>query len=205
MTPATQRAQPHPLIHAGRWLVSDLLSTLVFVGLFAATHSLYAATGLAIAFGLIQIAWLKLRGSSVDAMQWMSLGLVVVFGSASLVTHDPRFVMFKPTLIYAAVGAVMLRRGWMTRYVPPIVLTWSADVTIAFGYLWAALMFATAGVNFWLAVRGDQVLWAWFLGVVPLGSKVAMIALQYLTTRAITRGRIRASRRGAPEAALATD
>ena len=36
----------------------------------------------------------------------MSLGLVVVFGGASLVTHDPRFIMLKPTLIYAVIGGV---------------------------------------------------------------------------------------------------
>jgi hypothetical protein len=27
----------------------------------------------------------------------------------------PRFVMVKPTLIYAAIGTAMLQRGWMNR------------------------------------------------------------------------------------------
>ena len=76
--------------------------------------------------GFAQIAYLKLRRSPIDAMQWMSLGLVVVFGGASLLTHDPRFIMFKPTLIYVAIGAVMLKRGWMTRYMPPVALPWGA-------------------------------------------------------------------------------
>ena len=188
----------HPLVHAGRWLLADLASTLVFVALFALTHSLYVATGLAIALGVGQIAWLKARGQTIDAMQWMSLGLVVVFGGASLATHDPRFVMFKPTLIYCAIGAVMLKRGWMNRYLPEPALIWSADLAVIFGYVWAGLMFATAAANLYVALNLDPKTWAWFVGVVPLASKLALFAIQYLTMRLIVRGRMRA---GAPVAA----
>jgi intracellular septation protein len=186
----------HPLVHAGRWIIMDLLSTLIFVGLFALTHSVFAATGLAIAGGALHIAWLKARRAPVDAMQWMSLGLVVVFGGASLATRDPRFIMLKPTLIYAAVGAVMLRRGWMNRYVPPVVLDWGADVTAAFGYVWAALMFATGAANLYLVAHGDPKAWAWFLGVFPLASKLVLVAVQYPTTRFVVVGRKRAAKEG---------
>jgi len=192
--PAPTGAHLHPLVHAGRWLVLDLSSTLIFVGLYALTHSVFAATGLAIAGGIAHIAWLKLRRAPVDAMQWMSLGLVIVFGGASLLTHDPRFVMLKPTLIYAALGTVMLKRGWMSRYIPPIALDWSADVTAVFGYVWAGLMFATGAANLYLAVQGDPRTWAWFLGVFPLASKLALFAVQYLTTRFVVVGRKRAAR-----------
>ena len=194
--PVSDAPRLHPLVHAGRWIAIDLLSTLIFVALFALTHSVFAATGLAVAGGVAHIAWLKLRRAPVDAMQWMSLGLVVVFGGASLATHDPRFIMFKPTLIYAAIGAVMLRRGWMNRYIPPVALAWSADVTVVFGYIWAALMFASGAANLYLAIHGDPKTWAWFLGVFPLTSKLALFTVQYLTTRFIVLGRRRAARGG---------
>jgi intracellular septation protein A len=162
----------------------------LFVGLYAVTHSVYAATGLAIVAGIAQIAYLKLRRQSVDAMQWMSLGLVVVFGGASLITHDPRFVMLKPTLIYAAMGAVMLRRGWMARYMPPIALPWSRDVAVVFGYVWAGLMLATGALNLGLVLTVDAKTWAWFLGTFPLASKLVLFAVQYATTRLIVRRRM---------------
>jgi intracellular septation protein A len=181
---------PHPLVHAGRWLAADLFSTLLFVGLYAVTHSVFAATGLAIVAGIAQIAYLKLRRRSVDAMQWMSLGLVVVFGGASLITHDPRFVMLKPTLIYAAMGAVMLRRGWMARYMPPVALPWSRDVAVVFGYVWAGLMLATGALNLGLVLTVDAKTWAWFLGTFPLASKLVLFAVQYATTRLIVRRRM---------------
>ena len=181
----------HPLLRAGKWLASDLLSTFAFVGLYALFHSALVATVLSIAAGVAQIVYEKARARPVDAMQLMSLGLVVVFGAAALLTHDGRFIMFKPTLIYLAVGAVMLKPGWMTRYMPPIVLERSADLVVRFGFVWAGLMFLTAAVNAALALAGDQRDWALFIAVVPLGSKVVMVLIQYAVTRAVTVARIR--------------
>ena len=48
------------------------------------------------------------------------LGHQVLGPIRALLTDDPRFVMLKPTLIYCIVGTVMLKPGWMTRYLPPI-------------------------------------------------------------------------------------
>ena len=191
-TATTQGPSTHPLIHAGKWLVSDLLSTLAFVGVYAATNNIYLATGLGIGLGFAQIAWMKARHTPVDVLQWLSLGLVCVFGGATLLTQNPVFIKLKPTLIYTAVGAVMLRPGWMNRYMPPVALARGGDVIFVFGYVWAGLMFATAAANLGLALLASRQTWAWFLGVFPLASKVAMIGIQYTVTRFIVRRRIRA-------------
>ena len=50
------------------------------------------------AFGVAQIGWEFAREKPIDAMQWMSLFLVVGSGAATLFTDDPRFVMVKPSL-----------------------------------------------------------------------------------------------------------
>lgn len=181
----------HPLLHAGRILLADLLSTLIFVGLYAATHSIFIAAGLAIAIGLGRIAWLTVRRRPIDAMQWLSLFLVVVFGGATLITHNPVFVMLKPTMIYAAVGAVMLKRGWMIRYAPPIAQAYGSDIMTIFGFLWAALMFATGAANLAVALLASPLVWAWFVGVFPIASKAGMVVVQYAVTRHIVRRRIR--------------
>jgi intracellular septation protein A len=195
---ADNRSQPagrplHPLVHAGRWILQDLVSTLVFVGLFALTHSVLVSTGFAIAVGVSQVAWAMTRREPVEALQWMSLALVVIFGAAALITHDARFVMLKPTLIYCAVGATMLRRGWMLRYMPPIAVQRSGDVVVLFGYVWAGLMFATAALNLVLAQSGDTVLWAGVMTAAPILSKIAMVLLQYVVTRRVVVRRMRST------------
>lgn len=184
----------HPLLLAGKHVVSDLLSTFVFVGMFAVTHNVYASVGLAIAIGLGRIGWQSWRHIPIDGMQWLSLFLVVAFGGAALITHNPLFIMLKPTLVYCAIGIAMLRRGWMNRYVPPIAQTHGADVIILFGYVWAALMFATAAANLGMALQASHATWAWFIGVFPITSKAALILVQYTAMRAIIRHRIQAGR-----------
>jgi intracellular septation protein A len=184
----------HPAIHAGKWILADLCSTLLFVGLYALTGSVYLATGLGILAGLSQIAYLKLRRARIDAMQWMSLCLVLLFGAASLLTHDPRFVMLKPCLIYVAIGSVMLKPGWMIRYAPPIALIWSADLIKTFGQAWAGLMFLTSALNLLMVVHGDPRLWAVFIGVFPIASKLLLFAVQYAVTRTVVIARMRAAR-----------
>ncbi len=184
----------HPLMQAVKWLAADLLSTLAFVGLYAATHNVYVAIVVAIALGAGQIAWQKSRGTPIDLMQWLSLFLVVVFGGAAMVTRDPVFIMVKPSIIYTAIGIVMLRSGWMNRYFPPIARDNAADVITVFGFIWAALMFGTAGANLALAFSMGASTWAWFIAVFPIASKVGLVLIQYVVIRAIIRRRIRASR-----------
>ena len=184
----------HPLLRIGKEIASDLLSTLVFVGMFAITHSVAISVGLAITVGLARIIYQTRRRIPIDKMQWLSLFLVIVFGGAALITNNPLFIMLKPTLIYSAVGLVMLRRGWMNRYVPPIVQANAAETTILFGYVWAALMFATGAANLVLALNASHAAWAWFIGVFPLASKIALILVQYNVTKIVVRRRIRAAR-----------
>ena len=92
----------------------------------------------------------------------------------------------------------MLRPGWIVRYQPPLALRWSRDVGMAFGYIWAGLMFATGALNMALVIHGDPKLWAWFLGVFPIASKLALFAVQYGLTRLIVIRRMRAA--GVPRA-----
>ena len=180
------------LFNAGRFLAADFLSTILFVAVFALSKNIAVATGVAIATGIGQIGWERLRGKPIDAMQWMSLALVVVFGSATLFTRDPRFILVKPSVIYVVVGAFMLRRGWMVLYMPPIVLENAADVVVGFGYAWSGLMFATAAANLWVALSFDAKTWAWFIGVFPMASKLILFGVQFMVTRMITRRRVRA-------------
>src|SRR5258708_30270854 len=102
-------------------LLSDFLSAIVFLAIYGSTDNLYLATGAAIAVSLAQFAAFKMRGQPVDAMQWLVLGMVVVLGSATLITGDSRFVIVEPSIGPFAVGPVMLRRGWPVRHFPPSV------------------------------------------------------------------------------------
>jgi len=153
--------------------------------------NLFAAAAIAVAAGMAQLARIWLTRRRVEPMQWMSLGLVVVLGGATMLTQSPRFLMVKPTIVHLAVATVMLRRGWMVRYLPEIVRQNVPESTIvAAGYAWAALLAALGLTNLIIALRFDFVTWAWFVSVGSVGAKLAAFALQYGIFRVIMRQRI---------------
>jgi intracellular septation protein A len=126
-------------------------------------------------------------------MTYASLALVIVLGSATLLTSDPRFVLAKPSIAHFAVGAVMLKRGWMLRYVPPIVAETIPEYVTLAGYAWAALMFGLGAGTIAVALTGDMKLWAFYVSVVAVGAKVAAFAVQYAAFRLLMAKRLRAA------------
>jgi intracellular septation protein A len=181
------------LMHAARPLANDLLSSLLFAALIALNVDRQVATLVAIAFGIGHVGlWLLLR-KPVAPLQWASLALVLTFGAASLLFHDVRFLMAKPTLIYLILTVMMLKRGWMLRYMPPAAVGHGEGPMIVFGYVWAGLMALTGVANLVVAVMAPDI-WPTFIAVFPMVSKVALFSVQYATVRHLIVRRRRAER-----------
>ena len=79
-------------------LATDFLSTIVFLVIYLATDNVLLATGVAIAGAIAQVIYSRIKGQPLGFMTWASLGLVIVLGSATLLTNDPRFVLAKPAI-----------------------------------------------------------------------------------------------------------
>lgn len=177
-----------------RQLLSDFLSAIVFLVVYGLSDNIYLATAAAVGVAAAQVAIMKSRGQPIDAMQWLVLGLVLVLGAATLITSDSRFIMVKPSIIHCAVGAVMLRRGWMIRYLPPIARdNLPESVMVTAGYAWAALMFALGFVNLVIATGFSFRVWAWFITFGAIGAKIAAFLIQYAVFRTIIGRKLRAA------------
>ena len=176
-------------------LGSDFLSTIVFLVLYLTTGNVILATAVAIAGAVGQVIYARYKGQQLGYMTWASLGLVIVLGGATLLTHDPRFVLAKPGIGHFAIGAIMLKRGWMLRYMPPIVSETVPEYVTVAGYAWAALMFVLGAGTIAVAATGDLKLWAFYVSVVLIGAKVAAFGLQYAAFRILVTNRIRAAAR----------
>ena len=59
-----------------RQMLSDFLSAILFLVVYAVSGSLFAAAGIAVAAALVQLARLRLTRRRIEPMQWMSLGCV---------------------------------------------------------------------------------------------------------------------------------
>jgi intracellular septation protein A len=188
------------MIHSLRLLLADFLSTLVFLIIATVTGQARLAVIAAVATGLIQLLLRLVRYQPIDALQWFSMLLTLIFGSATLALHDPRFIMAKPSIIHAAVGAIMLRRSWVARYLPArAVITLPPGLVIGAGRAWAALMFGLGIANLMVALTMPFWAWTWFISAGAFGAKVVMLCGQYIVFRSVAR---RAHRRN-PATAVA--
>ena len=88
-------------------LLLDFFPILLFFAAFKLA-GIYVATGVAIAATLVQIAYLRWRTGHVEPVQWVSLGVIVLFGGATLLAHDETFIKWKPTVLYWLMGGSLL-------------------------------------------------------------------------------------------------
>jgi len=174
-------------------LGQDFFSTIVFLLLYLISGDVLLATGVAIAGAVAQFIRARIKGERLDAMTYGSLALVVVLGGATLLTNDPRFVLAKPSVAHFAIGTIMLRPGWMLRYMPPKVAETIPEYVTMAGYSWAGLMFVLGAGTIGVALTGDVKLWAFYVSVVMLGAKVVAFAIQYVLFRMLVMRRLRAA------------
>ena len=181
------------MLYAAKHLVTDFLTAIVFVAVFASTDNLPLAIGATVAVAVAQIGFAVVRKQKLDPMVWLSLFLAIAFGTASLVAKDPRFVMAKPSIIHGAIAFAMLRRGWMLRYVDEGARRHVPDEAIvAAGYGWAAWMATLAVANLVVALTMPFHVWAWFISVGMLVAKVVAFLATYAWFRHTAARRARA-------------
>lgn len=178
------------LLYALGPMLFDSLGIIVFAILLAAGAGIVPAVVAGTLVAVAVVGYELARGHQVAALQWISLASVLFTAAATLLTGDPRFVMAKPTVVYLIVGTVMLRKGWLSRYILPEQMALVGDVMDRFGQIWAALMFASAGLNLVVALFFTA-WWPLFIGVFPLASKFGLFAIHIAVVHFVGQARLR--------------
>jgi intracellular septation protein len=175
-------------------LASDFFSTIVFLVIYLATDNIVLATSVAILGAIGQVIYARIKHREIGYMTWASLALVIVLGTATIMTNDPRFVLAKPAIAHFAIGAIMLKPGWMLRYMPRVAIDTIPEYITLAGFAWACLMFALGAGTIAVALTGDLKLWTIYVSFVLIGAKIFAFALQYVAFRLLITGRLRAAR-----------
>lgn len=174
--------------------LNDLLAGILFLLVYSLTRNLPAAIVVSATASVAVIGWRLSRREPVSGLQWLTLVLVVTMGGASLITHDPRFVMVKPSIVQAAVAATMLEPGWLKRYLPAERQAQIPPRAILIaGYVYAVAVFGMAGANLAVAFLFRPDVWAAYNAVAPPAGFTALGLGMYLSFRHIVRARLRAA------------
>jgi len=154
-----------------RTLLADMAAGLLFFAVLTLTNDIYKATLAGVVFGVGVAIWIWIKIRRLEPMQLLGLGLVLVMGSATILLHDARFMMYKPTIYFICAGLVMLKPGWMYRYMPKVTNAQeipAASVRArrrfieAAGAVYCAVTLGMALLNALLALYASQRSWALF-------------------------------------------
>ena len=87
----------------------QFLSGLVSGGQVTVTQApILLATAIAIIATIMQIGYLLARRRKVDGTLWLSFGIIVFFGGATIYFHNETFIKWKPTVLYWCFAAALL-------------------------------------------------------------------------------------------------
>ncbi len=165
-------------------LLFDLFPLVLFFVAYRVAD-IYVATGVAIAASVAQIAWLQLRGRPIEAMQWVGLAIIVVFGGMTLWLHDETFIKWKPTVLYGLFAAVLLGgRAFfgrdLIRSVMGSKLALPEPVWRRLNVAWIAFFAAMAVLNLLVAYRFPTDVWVNFKLFGTMGLTIAFVIAQGL-------------------------
>ena len=146
---------------------------------------IYAATAVAIVATVAQIVFLRIKTGKVEAMQWVSLGVIVLFGGATLLANDENFIKWKPTVLYWLMGGALLIGQLffgknLIKSLMGAQLQLPDPVWRTVNWSWAGF-FAVMGVlNLWIAFNFDTDTWVNFKLFGGMGLMLVFVVLQAL-------------------------
>lgn len=100
-------------------------------------------------------------------MQWVNLGIIVLFGGATLLAHNETFIKWKPTALYwfmggaLLIGQILFRKN-LLQWLLGSQLELPAPVWRTMNWAWAAFFGCMGALNLWVAYRFDTSIWVNF-------------------------------------------
>ncbi len=165
-------------------LLLDFFPIILFFVAFKIA-GIYVATAVAIVATIAQIGWLRYKTGQIEPMQWVSLGVIVLFGGATIVAQNETFIKWKPTVLYwlmagsLLAGQLFLRKNLLKSLMgaqlelPEVawrITTWS----------WIGFFSVMGVVNLWVAYHYDTDTWVNFKLFGGLGLMVVFVVGQAL-------------------------
>jgi intracellular septation protein len=163
--------------------MNQLLEWLPLIVFFAGFKLLgiYWATAGLMAACVLQLTVHRLRTGKFKTMHIITVGVVLVLGSATLLLHDRRFIQWKPTVLLglasaAFLGSMVLGKQPLARRLLEAVFNEPLPVPprtwLVINSLWVGWLALLAAANIYVARNFDESVWVNFK---VFGITVAML------------------------------
>ncbi|SNX28559.1 intracellular septation protein [Polynucleobacter meluiroseus] len=164
----------------------DLFPIILFFIAFK-FGDIYTATIVAMVATIGQILWVYYRHRKIDAMQWVSLGMILVFGSLTIFLHDKTFIQLKPTALYwlfscaLIVSAQFFQKNWIQVLMSKQITLKEANAKSAWeklNRLWAIFFFFMGALNLYVVFEYSEEVWVNFKLFGSTGLLILFVILQ---------------------------
>ena len=165
-------------------LLLDFFPIILFFVAFKFA-GIYVATGVAIAATIGQIGWLRYRTGKTEPMQWVSLGVIVLFGGLTIALHNETFIKWKPTVLYwlmagtLTAGQLVFRKN-LLKTLMGSQLELPEGAWRVTNWSWIVFFGLMGVANLWVAFHYDTDIWVNFKLVGGMGLMVVFVIGQAL-------------------------
>ncbi len=162
----------------------DLFPVFLFFVAFK-FFGIYVATAVAMGATFAQIGWVWLRHRKVEKTLWISLGVIVVFGGATLVLRDETFIKWKPTVLYwlfgvsLAVGMLVFKKN-LIRTMMEKQVTLPDSIWNKLQASWIVFFVVMGALNLFVAYNFSTDTWVNFKLFGGIGLMLVFVVLQAL-------------------------
>lgn len=150
-------------------------------------YDIYVATAVVIVATICQVAYNWFRHRKVETMQWVTLGLILVFGGATIYLQDEQFIKWKLSIIEWLFGIAFLGSQFIGKK-PFIERMMSASLSLPdyvwrrLNFLWAMFFISVGFINLYVMFNFNTDDWVNFktFGVPGLMLVFIVVQMAYL-------------------------
>ncbi len=172
-------------------LLFDFFPILLFFICYK-LFGIYNATAVAMVASVVQVVFHRLKYQRYEKLHLISLGLILVLGSATLFFHNPWFIKWKPTGIYWLSALIFLGSGVIGK--KPIIqkmmeknVSLPKHIWMRLNIAWSIYFILMGALNLYIAYHFDTDVWVNFKLFGGAGFMLLFVFLQalYLTKHTI--------------------
>lgn len=146
-------------------------------------YDIYVATAVVITATVLQVAYAWFKYRKVETMQWITLGLILVMGGATLYLQDEQFIKWKLSIIEWLFGVAFLGSQFIGKK-PFIERMLSGNLTLPeviwkrLNIMWGCFFISVGFINLYVMYHYNTEDWVTFKTFGVPGLMVIFIVLQ---------------------------